>query len=324
MIEKTTSGPTDERRDIEIICVGGSGRSGSTLIGQILGSPDGHAVVGELGSIWQRGMVENRRCDCGEPFDECPFWTDVVTRAWGGRDQVDVERVLRLTHATQGASHLPMLLVPALRTRRFRRDLAEYVGTLTKLIDAIDASTGGKVLVDSSKSPSHFLSLMELDGIRLRLVHLVRDSRAIAWSWQRKKLRIDVPETTRYMAQHPPAKVAAHWMHDQLYTDVIRRRFHTSTRIRYEDFAERPRTTMGRTLRDIAVSGDVRLPFTTDDTIELPTDHAVWGNPSRFAQGAVVITPDAEWRTKLRRVDRVLVTVLTAPLLLRHGYLRRR
>ena len=46
------------------------------------------------------------------------------------------------------------------------------------------------------------------------------------------------------------------------------------------------------------------------------------GNPARFRTGSIELQPDEEWRVKMGGADKNVVTALTAPLLLKYGYLR--
>ena len=68
----------------KVLYIAGSGRSGSTILDNILGELDGFVSAGEVRFLWERGMRDDRTCACGEPFSSCPFWGDVLTRAYGG------------------------------------------------------------------------------------------------------------------------------------------------------------------------------------------------------------------------------------------------
>src|SRR5205085_9431203 len=78
---------------VRVLYVAGTGRSGSTLLARILGRADSVFAAGELRYVWQRGLLEDRVCGCGEPFSRCPFWSEVVDRAFGGRRGVDAAGV---------------------------------------------------------------------------------------------------------------------------------------------------------------------------------------------------------------------------------------
>jgi hypothetical protein len=55
-------------------------------------------------------------------------------------------------------------------------------------------------------------------------------------------------------------------------------------------------------------------------TARLATHHAVAANPSRHEQGAIVLLPDQDWRSRMGRPTKLLVTGITAPILHRYGY----
>src|SRR5690606_27812442 len=75
-----------------IVFIAGSWRSGSTLLGDLLGAAQGLHHVGELHHFWGRGLQMNWRCGCGEKFRSCPFWSRVIG-SWGERDPEEARRL---------------------------------------------------------------------------------------------------------------------------------------------------------------------------------------------------------------------------------------
>src|SRR5215472_6776033 len=65
---------------LRIIYIGGFGRSGSTLLGRRLGEAGNAVPVGELFYVWRVCVINNLRCGCGPPFDQCDFWLSVQHR----------------------------------------------------------------------------------------------------------------------------------------------------------------------------------------------------------------------------------------------------
>ena len=98
------------------------------------------------------------------------------------------------------------------------------------------------------------------------------------------------------------------------------------SRLRYEDFVHDPTFYLGEAL--IRVGFDDESGSLHDVVhgreISLSVDHTVSGNPSRFRTGNIELRPDEEWKAKMRGVDKNVVTALTAPLLLKYGYLGRK
>ncbi len=48
-------------------------------------------------------------------------------------------------------------------------------------------------------------------------------------------------------------------------------------------------------------------------TVSVDPQHTISGNPSRFRLGATSIREDERWKTEMRRRDRWIVTLCTAP-----------
>lgn len=89
-----TGGPAG--RVAHVLFIGGWGRSGSTLVDRLTGRLDGVVAVGELRDVWQRGVVEDRLCGCGQRFSACPFWQEVGQRAFQGWATLDLDWVSHL------------------------------------------------------------------------------------------------------------------------------------------------------------------------------------------------------------------------------------
>lgn len=312
----------DEHRPT-VLYIGGFGRSGSTLLERVLGQVQGAVAVGELVHLIERGLVANQDCGCGRPFHDCPFWTDVGAKAFGGWDRVAGLDWLELKHRVDRNRFIPLMIAPILPG--YRSALGEYTERLNRLYEAIAEVSGADLIIDSSKHASTAFLLRRVDGIRLRVLHLVRDSRGVAYSWTKKVTRPEIHERVTLMPQFHPASAAAHWFGYNALFELLRVVRTPVTFVRYEDFLAAPVT---ETTRIIAATGStVRtgdLAFLDGRHLDLQTDHSVAGNPMRFTTGRIELRSDEVWHQKLSRSHRRIVTFLTAPLLLRYRYLRTR
>ena len=102
--------------------------------------------------MWQRSVRDDERCGCGA-VSSCPFWPKVGRAAFGGWDQVDVDRVTRLRAQVDRGRFLPLLACPPLR-RRLQPALDEYVAYYRRTYAAIAQVSGSPVVIDSSKHAS--------------------------------------------------------------------------------------------------------------------------------------------------------------------------
>src|SRR5262245_10033690 len=176
---------------IKILSISGWGRSGSTILGNILGQMQRFCHVGELHSIWENGLRRNRLCGCGVPFKQCAVWRDVLRRAFGDIDGIDVDAMLKLSASTFRNRYTAMfMLLPEMQSL-IGAATRKYMAEFEKIYRAIQESTGSAVIIDSSKIPAHAFMLSRMSNIDLYLVHLIRDARAVSFSWQRQTMRAD-------------------------------------------------------------------------------------------------------------------------------------
>jgi hypothetical protein len=301
---------------VPVLFIGGLGRSGSTLIDRVLGQTPGVCSVGELVFLWERGLLANERCGCGEPFDGCPFWKEVGVRAFGGWDRIDPAAILARQGRVDRNRYVPAMLVPALAPG-YRRRLEPYAEAVGRLYKAVAAVAGAALIVDSSKHASTAAMLRNVPGIDARIAHLVRDPHGVAWSWSKTVERPDATDGVSLMARVGPARIAARW---QSYNALLALVRSSGGVLRYEDFVDRPEHATRRLLALGGLAIDALPQFTGPRTVILDVDHTVAGNPLRFRTGELGIRADDEWRRAMPRSRRALVGTLAFPSTLRYRY----
>ena len=100
-------GPSDS---VKVLFIGGSGRSGSTVVERLLGALPGVCNVGEVVLMWERGLLRGERCGCGVPLPQCPFWCEVGDVAFGGWNAFNVPEFLALKRSVDRHRFIPRLL----------------------------------------------------------------------------------------------------------------------------------------------------------------------------------------------------------------------
>ena len=172
-----------------VIYIAGTGRSGSTVLANILGEVEGLFAAGEVRYLWQRGLKEGRLCGCGLPVRECPVWSRVLAEAGQLDDPERVDGIVAMLQRTGRIRNLPAVLAGSVVSRLDPAEahaLAPARAALGDLYAAIASVTGCRVIVDSSKLPAYANVLAATPGIDLRVVHLVRDPRGAAYSAARR------------------------------------------------------------------------------------------------------------------------------------------
>jgi len=303
----------------KVLYIGGFGRSGSTLVERVLGQLPGFCSAGEVVFIWQRALAENQLCGCGEPFAACQFWQRVGKAAFDGWDQLDAAEMIALARMVDRNRYIPSMVVPALRPGA-RAAMERYAGVLSRLYQGIAEVSGARVVIDASKHASTAFLLRRVPDVSPRFVHLVRDSRGVAYSWTKQVRKPEVAGGEDYMPVYRPPRSAGRWMSYNLMFDVLGAVDDTLV-LRYEQVLSDPRGTLARIL---AHAGEPASPdalgFLGDGWVDLGVDHTVAGNPMRFHTGRLDLRMDDAWKTELAERDARIVSALTAPLLLRYGY----
>jgi len=68
---------------VKVIYIAGSTRSGSTLLGSILGQVEGVFFAGEVYRIWHPRDRTAGLCSCGKKEEECEVWSAIFKDAFG-------------------------------------------------------------------------------------------------------------------------------------------------------------------------------------------------------------------------------------------------
>jgi hypothetical protein len=281
-----------------VLYLAGWGRSGTTIIDNVLGSYPGVFTSGELCFLWQRGLIGKRPCGCGAKVRDCELWREILRAAYGDNPP-DPHQVLAWQREAARARHAPRLL-------RGEHPLGDVMARLYRGIAHV---TGAALIVDSSKLPSGAAILARQPDISAYLLHVVRDPRAVAFSWARPTMR-----------KHGLWDSTAKWVSWNLLTELMTRAYPgRSRRVRYEEFAADPRgvITDVLTFAQMSASGG---PFTGDRTVDLAMNHTISGNPGRFRTGPVELRADEAWRTEMAGSAKLATTALSWPLMARYGY----
>jgi Sulfotransferase family len=330
---------------VKVLYVMGRGRSGSTILGNVLGEADGFFAAGEVRELFDPVLRRpDSVCACGEPVRECPVWSGVLERL----PEVDLAAVARWQHDVIRERRLHRL--------RHRRDhaggataeagdhgatveagdgsdgdeqaaltavddpwpeLTSFARVMSHVYLALAEQTGARVIVDTSKRPSYGMFLQHVAGCEPYYVQVVRDPRASAHSW---KTRRYVGSSGDTVTRRGAADATLRWDLLNLGAEATLRSAPPERRfqLRFEDFAASPRDTVQRLTT--FVGEDAPSPFRDDRTIDLGTNHSIAGNPSRQRIGDVVIHEVDDWSARFSRLDRWLATLIAVPFLRRYGY----
>jgi hypothetical protein len=307
---------------VTVLYLGGAPRSGTTLVDLLLGMLPGVFSGGELMFIWERGLRDNQLCGCGEPFRQCPFWHEVGREAFGGWDRVDVDEILGLRDRLDRHSKFLAVELGGVG-RQMRLDLSRLTEILARLYAGIRTASGSDIVVDSSKRPAYAQLLRHVPGVRLRMVHCIRDPRGASFSHTRSVRRPEIPEKVELMPRYGAGMASVLWMASNVFIELIGV---PRSRLYYEQLTRSPAEALRRVLSEQGgAAAQDAIPelvpaLARAAEVAPPLNHTVAGNPLRLKRTPLRIREDDEWRSRLPRSDELVVLGLTWPLLLAYGY----
>lgn len=289
---------------VPIALVVGNSFSGSTLLSMLVDHHPDVLSVGEA-SVAFRYVHRGVPCTCGEPVSRCPFFARVAARLHREHGlHVDMDAGdlryrpsdkrwgQRLLQGHSGIARLDRLrddLVHSLP--RYRRRRAERRRVVAAWVRIALEEAGARVFFDATKHDHRIPFLAGAEGVRLSIVHLVRDPRAYVVSARRNE-RMPLAKAIRtWRAEHEGvASHLARWPHLPVH------------RLHYEALCADPDAELAALHRFLDVEPQ---PPPADFTAG---EHHVLGNRSRLKKGPGVIRVDRKWTTLLspRDEDRVL------------------
>jgi len=314
-----TPGPNEP---IRVVYVMGAGRSGSTVLDTILNNHEDVIGVGELVHLYIEGSAQKENCSCGAARDTCEVWHSVRER-WS--ELTGISSITAHERLMTKFTRVQRLAIPEwhrLRAGNPDPDFAECLKQTHATYQAIADATGKRVIIESSKSPLRAKLLSLTPGLDVRLVHLVRDVRGVAWSRMKpfaKSKEGGVPQDIRPKPIHISV---GYWLFMNFLSEQVRRSFpdRPSTRIHYEDFVSAPAQTLkeigkvaGLDYSSVAnrlLAGDAMIP-----------GHLYAGNRVRTA-GPITLRSDMAWTERLTPNQKRLAWLLAGYKLRQYGYER--
>jgi hypothetical protein len=219
---------------MKIICISGSGRSGSTLLSLLLSQSATVFNLGQTRDIW-RSYMNNVTCSCDTNLQSCKIWSPVFNRFASDSIQHQLTGMQKLMAAffsqattIQNWSDGNELATLVLSHKPFLDNLAQFFNQVCE-------SCGCDTLIDASKSPAFALACSFLSEVDLHVLNLVRDPRAVACSWERRKSEREAIMFTKMWGERQ--KQLAQW------SALLKEKY---LMLRYEDFCEEPQASISR------------------------------------------------------------------------------
>lgn len=304
--------------EVSVIYVVGAGRSGSTVLDTVLGNHAQIVSVGELSNGPRAWSNVDQSCACGAIADDCDFWNH-VRQEWEaltpdlpkGDDWIELqnsfERIRSLRDTMRQGRE---------QSERFK----QYATGILALYKAILKVSGKAIVLDSSKNPARAIALSYVAGLNLRVLHLVRDGRGVAWSFKKSFSKDPNKGIEKDMSGKPLMRTIRYWLAVNIISE-----FATSMEgvlasafVNYEQFVLTP-AMMFKKLGDSFDMNFDELVHALDTESDFHVGHTIAGNRLRM-EGKIKLNPDFVWKEKLSGTEKMIFWLCAGLLAKRYGY----
>jgi hypothetical protein len=299
---------------LTVVYIAGTGRSGSTLLDQLLGDYLGAFSCGELNNILKAINSAGEYCSCGKLAGQCGFWSEVVAD-W--RAAVPEFSETEYTALQNRFERIRSLVTPWAGRTPARESFQRYSIYTQALFAAIARHSGASIIVDSTKGPARALSLSKIPEIDLHMLHLVRDVRGVVNSWLQSCRLAQQQGTRGRVGFSDNVRPAVAWAIVNYFCERVQRRLPgDGLLVRYEDYSANPESAvdeiasvlgMQSAMRDTGCNGGERHV------------HQIAGNDMRLRPVTHIAT-DQAWHVRIAPAMQKALYLLVSPWMLRYRY----
>ena len=302
---------------VRIAYIAGYGRSGSTILDIALGQHAALVGAGEITSLTQHVWRNNEYCACGKAIRDCSFWSSVLREWSNGQHSGLMEEYCALQQKFEGLSMVTKLLSGIGLGKQF----SLYTRHTKRLFGAMHSCSGRQMIVDSSKLPGRAMALAQIPGIDMRVIHLVRDGRGVAWSLLKGYERDTTSGLQKEIKPKSVFRTALRWSMVNLAVEYLSRKLGPERviRVRYEDFASEPVAVMEKigAFLELDLS---RVGTSLQNGEAMGPGHQVVGNRLRM-NTSIALNKDETWRARMPARQQISFQRLGGWMLRRYGYL---
>jgi hypothetical protein len=288
-----------------VIYIMGLGRSGSSILGIILGNHPDIENVGEL-KKWpdHHGLPRDREL---KEYN-LDFWHKVLMEYQNDSGKMDFRHFKEMQDDVESNDKYIPYLFGYVRHKKVKL----YKDHIRKLLKSIYNISRKTYVVDSSKSICRGIQFYHYKEIPVFIIYIVRDPRGIVWSFRKRGVEQKQKQIIRTVFDY--ALLNAAGLSFYLFSDKER-----VCLLRYEDLVERPDKAM--TVLEKFLSIDMRdLVIKIKEGQSFNILYMIDGNRIRKEEN-IVIQPDLAWKKQMNLFTRFWIYIVTLPLNLFFRYL---
>jgi len=300
-----------DNKKIKVVYFAGSGRSGSTILNIILGNHPKIFGGGELQNM-RKVYNKDKICSCQSALVDCKLWSSVM-KDWLAEIEDDtIDSGLKKWNRFQGVFTLKAWMGMCFGHGKNTDGFNEFQESTYAFYHTLQQHCEKEVIVDISKNPLRAWALEKNPNIDLRMVHLVRDGRAVTSSLKR-----NAKEQRR---KRPTWRAALFWIIMNRMTDFVRKRVKHNVLIKYEDFISQPEIALKK-IGDMSEIDFSNISEKIKKGEDFNIIHVMAGNAIRKADTIKFKTKTSDgWKKLLTPSSKALFRLIAFSSLRRYRY----
>jgi hypothetical protein len=314
-----------QEEKIKLIYIASTGRSGSTILDNLLGACPEILTTGEI-QIWPHEIRQGgyQKCGCGQSIPDCPFWTKMLQKInplEQLQPQINFFREKHTAGKTLRWQYLPEFIT---KSDRGNSQLIETYGknnydVYQSLLETSEELTGTrpKWIVDASKDPYRLLWLIKSEMFDIKVLHIIKDPRAFVYSMIRGFLARPEEYSHLKLTQLTIAKSLSWNVQNYLISKLSQHHLlpQDYLLIPYEKFASQPKEMMAQimTMLDCNFEAQSLVNFREQEI------HTIAGN-LLVRSSNKPIQLDQKWKALLPNYYRQLTETITGITKSYYGY----
>lgn len=307
-----------------IIYIAGYGRSGSTLLEKLLNCQPSMHATGELANFFKLYGLSSSLCSCGNTLDKCKFWSNVANelfmKGFSSREFFNYFRIQKRCESfiSHGGSFF---------SKRYHNMYSNFMNPFYEAV-LNQLNSEEKVLIDSSKTAySNYyrpIAISRLAKYRVRVIHLIRDCRGVAWS-VKKGLNRELESGKGGKPLFPVSRAIIGWIYSNMVASRLKKILSEDNYIliKYEDLVETPVKILNQLEEFLELDLDESIRIAKkamfEPGVQLPIMHQLSGNRMRFSS-ILTIRPDYAWKEKSNSQINYFIKIIAMPFMKKYGY----
>jgi hypothetical protein len=273
-------------RKPKVALILGAPHGGTTIANMMLGQHTGVFATGKLrncphGDVFSEDKVAAPgdtscwKCTCGELARECPFWLKIREQYAPSEDKPEREKIPQLFNLILDLSG------------------SEYVGDVTHNAD-------------------YAQQLMDIPGLDLYLIHIVRDGRGVVFSRIRKDYKLGVLQQRGWDHLNRVFRISRRWAsQNREFSRLVKKLGPRGVEVNYDDLCRDPRTALK------AIGSCLNLDFTTigeqlaSGQPFKTVPHLIRGNARLRLESNVILRHSPTNLSEMSRLDRAVFQLAT-------------